>query len=45
MIVVKFAGWLTYLPALPNCLSMFHNSTGGLSSTSLILNDLVFPVA
>ena len=45
VIVGKFAGWLMYLPPLPNCVSMFHNSTGGLSTTSLMLHDLVFPVA
>ena len=45
MIVNKFAGWLMYLSALPNCVSMFHNSTGGLSTTSLIWHDHVFPVA
>ena len=45
VIVGKFAGWLMYLPALPNCMLTFHNSTGGLSTTSLMLHDLVFPVA
>ena len=45
VIVGKFAGWLMYPPALPNCMSMFHNSTGGLSTTSLTLHDFVFPVA
>ena len=45
VIVGKFAGWLIYLPALLNCMLMFHNSTGGLSTTSLTLHDLVFPVA
>ena len=33
-----------YLPALPNCVSTFHNSNGGSSTTSLTLHDLVFPV-
>ena len=45
VIVGKFAGWLMYLPALPNCVSMFHSCTGGLCTTSLTLYDLVFPVA
>ena len=45
VLVGKFAGWLMYLPALPNCMSMFHNSTGGSRTTSLMLHDLVFPVA
>ena len=44
-IVGKFTGWLMYLPALPNYMSMFHSSTGGLSTISLMLHDLVFPVA
>ena len=38
----KFMGWLMYFPALPNCMSLFHNSTGGSSTTSLTLHDLVF---
>ena len=42
-IVDKFVGWLMYFPALPNCMSIFHSSTGGLSTTSLTLHDLVFP--
>ena len=45
VIVGKFAGWLMYLPALSNCISMFHYSTSGSSTTSLMLHDLVFPVA
>ena len=45
VIVGKFAGWLMYLQAVPNSMSMFHNSTGGLSTTSFMLHDLVFPVA
>ena len=28
VIVGKFAGWLIYLPALPNCMLTFHNSAG-----------------
>ena len=28
-----------YLPALPNCVSMFQNSTGGSSTISLTLHD------
>ena len=42
--VSKFAKWLMYLPALPNCMSMFHSYTGGLSTIPLTLYDLVFPV-
>ena len=45
VIVGKYAGWLVYLPALPNSMSTFHNSTGDSSPTSLMLHDLVFPVA
>ena len=45
VIVGKFVRWLMYFPALPNCMSMFHSSTGGSSTTSLTLHDLVFPVA
>ena len=45
VIVGKFVGWLMYFPALPNCVSIFHSSTGGSSTTSLMLQDLVFPVA
>ena len=43
--VGKFAGWMMYLPALPNCALTFHNSTGGSRTISLMLHDLVFPVA
>ena len=43
VIVGKFAGWLIHFLALPNCVSMFHSSTGGLSTTSLMLHDPVFP--
>ena len=43
--VGKFAGWLMYLPALPNCVLMVHNSYGGSVTTSLTLYDFVFPVA
>ena len=42
MILGKFAGWLMYLPALPNCVLMFHNSTGGSNTTSFMLHVLVF---
>ena len=45
VIVGKFAGWLMYPPGQPNCMSMFHSSTGGLSTTSLMLHDCVLPVA
>ena len=44
-IVGKFAGWLIYFPAMPNCVSIFQNSTGGSSSTSFTLQDHTFPVA
>ena len=37
VIVGKFAGWLMYLPALPNCMLTFHSSTGGSSATSLMI--------
>ena len=42
--VGTFAGWLIYFPALPNWVSMFQNSTGGSSTTSLMLQDHTFPV-
>ena len=45
VIVGKFAGWLMNFSALPNCMSMFHSSTGGSNTMSLTLHDLVFPVA
>ena len=32
-----------YFPALPNCVSMFQNSTGGSSTTSFMLQDHTFP--
>ena len=32
-------------PALPNWVSIFHNSTGGSSTTSYTLQDQTFPVA
>ena len=41
-IVGKFVGWLMKIPALPNCLSMFHSSIGGSNTMSLTLHDLVF---
>ena len=41
MMVGKFAGWLLYFPALPNCESMFQNSTGGSSTMSLTFHGLV----
>ena len=41
----KFAGWLTYFPALPNCVSMFQNSTGGSTTTSFTLQDHTFLIA
>ena len=45
IMVGKFTGWLMPFPALPNCVSMFQNSAGGSSTTSLTLHDHVFPVA
>ena len=39
----KLAGWLMYFPALPNCMLMFQNSVGGLSTMPFTLQDLVFP--
>ena len=45
VIVGKFAGWLMYFRALSTCVSMFQNSTGGSSMTSLILQDHTFQVA
>ena len=44
-IVGKFVGWLMNCPALQNCVSMLHSSTGGSNTMSLTLHDLVFPVA
>ena len=38
----RFIGWLTNFPALPNWVSIFHNSTGGSSTTSFTLQDRVF---
>ena len=43
--VGKFIGWLINFLALPNWVSMIHNSTGGSSTTSFTLQDHVFPVA
>ena len=43
--VGKFAGWLIYLPALPNWVSTFHNSMGGSNMISVTLQDHIFPVA
>ena len=40
-----FTGWLMKLPALPNWVSIFHNSTGVSNTTSFILQDHTFPVA
>ena len=45
VIVGRFVGWLMYFPALPNCMSIFHSSTGGTSTTSLMFHDLLFSVA
>ena len=36
---------MIYFPALPNCVSMFQNSTGGSSTTSFLLQDHTFLVA
>ena len=43
--VGRFAGWLIHFPALPNWVSLFHNSTGGSSTASFALQDHIFPVA
>ena len=43
--VGKFAGWLMYLLALPNCVSIFQNSMGGSKMMSFTLQDHTFPVA
>ena len=43
--VGRFAGWLINFPALPNWVSIFHNSTCGSSITSFTLQDHTFPVA
>ena len=43
--VGKFAGWLIYLPALPNWVFTSQNSIGGSSIMSVTLHDCVFPVA
>ena len=43
--VGKFAGWLTYLPALMNWVSTSQNSIGGSSIMSVTLQDSIFPVA
>ena len=43
--VGKFAGWLIYLPALPNWVSMFQNSMGGSKIMSFTLQECIFLVA
>ena len=43
--VGKFAGWLMYLLALPNWVSMLENSMGGSNIISITLQDHIFPVA
>ena len=43
--VAKLAGWLTYLPALPNWVFTSQNCIGGSSIMSITLEDHVFPVA
>ena len=45
LVVGKFTGWLMYLPALPNWVSMFQNSMGGSNMISIMLQDCTFPVA
>ena len=42
--VGRFTGWLMNFPALPNWMSIFHNSTGGSSTMSFTLWDHTFPV-
>ena len=43
--VGKFAGWLIYLPALHNWVSIFQNSMGGSNMISVTLQDHIFLVA
>ena len=43
--VGKFAGWLMYLPALPNWVSIFQYSMGGSNMTSFTLQEHTFLVA
>ena len=43
--VGKFTGWIIYLPALPNFVSMLQNSMGGSNMISVTLEDHIFPVA
>ena len=43
--VGKLVGWLIYLPALPNWVSIFQNSIGGSRIMSVTLQDHIFPVA
>ena len=43
--VGRFTRWVMNFPALPNWVSMFHNSTGGSSITSFTLQDQTIPVA
>ena len=43
--VGRYTGWLMNFPALPNWVSIFHNSTGGSSTASFTLQDYTFPVA
>ena len=40
--VGTFAGWLIYLPALPNWVSMFQNSMGGSKIMSFTLQEHAF---
>ena len=42
--VDKFAGWLIYLPALPNWVSIFQNSMGSSNMISDTLQVHIFPV-
>ena len=43
--VGRLAGWLINIQAWPNWVSIFHNFTGGSSTTSMTLHDCIFPVA
>ena len=43
--VGRFTGWLINFPALPNWVSIFHNSTGGSITTSFTLQDQTFQAA
>ena len=43
--VGKYAGWLMYPQALPNCVYIFQNSMGGSKRMSLTVQDCTFLVS